>query len=38
MALMPVIASKLSDADITAVANYYGGKALAGVAPTKGSK
>jgi cytochrome c553 len=38
MALMPVIASKLSDADITAVANYYGGEALAGVAPTKGSK
>lgn len=38
MALMPVIASKLSDADIAAVADYYGGEASAGVAPTKVSK
>jgi cytochrome c553 len=39
MALMPVIASKLSDADITAVADYYGNMApLPTAAATTGAK
>jgi cytochrome c553 len=39
MALMPVVASKLSDADISAVAAYYAGQgAVAHDTATKGSK
>lgn len=39
MALMPVVASKLSDADITAVADYYAGESVpSGAQPANGSK